>query len=125
MALRYITLNGKRYKTTERKFKANLNQARQINVTLGGKVNSQTFTFADQRWSFPILVELSPADANYGSWDNLVTAYQAAYVPFVDIFGTSQGDVIMEGTLEQMPDYALVDTTAPFVVNISLVKRQT
>jgi hypothetical protein len=121
----YIILNGKRYRTAERAFKAAPQKAQQINTTIGGKTLSQTFGYTANRWEITILVELTPTDANYGSWANLLTAYGLNYAPYTDVFGVSQGDVFFEGELPQVPNYALVDTAVPFTVDLKLRRRQT
>lgn len=123
--LRYITLNGKRYRTANRSFQHKAKKARQINVTLSGKTQVQTFSFTSNRWQMTILVEYTPADSAYGSWNDLLAAHEAAYVPLVDLFGVNQGNVIFEGELEEIPVWALIDQTVPFEVSITLVKRQT
>lgn len=122
MALRYITLAGKRYLTARRTFANRQSQARQINTTLGGTVATQDFGFTGQRWRMTILVELSAEDPDFGSKTDLETAYQTTPVAFVDSFGTNQGNVVFEGDLELPPAYALVDATVPFEVEISLRK---
>lgn len=122
--LRYVTLNGKRYLTANRSFKRKAKKARQVNTTLGGKTQTQTFAFTGTRLDMTILVHYSPTDAAYGSWNDLLAAYESAYVPMVDLFGVNQGDVIFDGELEEMPEWALIDQTVPFEVSISLVKRQ-
>lgn len=122
MANRYVTINGKRYRTARRTFTNRQSQARQINVTLGGAVATQDFGFTGQRWRMAILVELTPEDSAYGSKANLETAYQTTPVNFVDSFGVDQGNVIFEDDLELPPAYALVDATVPFEVEISLRK---
>lgn len=123
MANGYILLNSKRYKTAERSFKAISFVPKQMNYTVGGKTASQNFGFTLYRWEMDIWVELSPVDSNYGSWANLLAAYTPSYVPFTDVFGTSQGNVYLEGELPQMPEYALVDPAVPFKVPLNLKQR--
>lgn len=120
----YITLNGKRYLTTGRTFKPVQRKAQTVGVTLTGKTRSQTFSFVDYRWTVTILVELAPANPLYGSRANLLAAYALPYCAFVDVDGTNQGDVFIEGELPQVLGWTLVDTTAPFEVALSLRKRQ-
>lgn len=123
MANHYVTINNKRYRTTGLSYAPEENKARQINTTLGGRTLAQTFAYTAYRWTMELLVELTPADANYGSYTDLQTAYGLAYVSFTNPFGTTQ-DVIFEGKLVGPPKYALVDPTVPFKVSISLRKRQ-
>jgi len=124
MANRYITINSKRYLTSERSFRAISQKAQQLNTTIGGKTLSQTFGYTAYRWEVTILVEFSPVDSAYGSWSDLATAYALGYAPFTDIFGTNQGNVFFEGELPEAPEYALVDTSAPFRVDLKLRLRQ-
>lgn len=121
MANRYVTINGKRYRTARRTFTPKLSRAKQVNVTLGGAVAVQDFGFTGQRWTMTILVELTPEDSAYGSKANLETAYALPSFTFIDSFGTSY-TAIFEGDLELPPAYALVDATVPFEVEISLRK---
>lgn len=120
----YITLNGKNYATTGRNLRPVLKKAQQIRISLSGKTLSQEFSFTDQRWQVRILVELYPPDPSYGSKTDLETAYSLAYCNFVDQFGWDQGDVFMVGNLEEALDWALVDESAPFEVELNLRKRQ-
>ncbi len=125
MANRYIVINSKRYLTSERSFRAISKKAQQLSTTIGGKTLSQTFGYTAYRWEVTIMVEFSPVDSAYGSWSDLTAAYALAYAPFTDIFGTNQGNVFFETELPEAPEYALVDTSAPFRVDLKLRLRQT
>lgn len=122
--LRYITLNGRRYRTSERKFKPTRNKAQQINVTVGGSHTSQLFGFTDQRWSASILVRKTEADSNYGTVADLITAYALAFCTFIDQFGTNQGNAFIEGQLDLPYNFALIDEEEYFIVELSLTKKQ-
>ncbi len=125
MANHYVSLNGKRYLTARRDFAPKETKAQQINVTLGGKTASQSFGFTDYRWSFTILVQITPDNpAVYGSRADLQTAYGQDYVTFVDVDGNNH-EVFMLGELPLAPHWALVDPTAHFEVPLQLRKRQT
>lgn len=121
----YIELGGKRYATHNRSLVPRKRKAQQINVTVGGTTTSQTFGFTSDRWQLEIITQLNPASVDYGSWEDLETAYEEQpYVIFVDNFGVEQGEVFFEGELAPNFNMALAVDNAEFVVPITLRKRQ-
>jgi hypothetical protein len=124
MANDYIVLNNMRYATTGRKFAPRRKKSQQVKLGLTGKTLSQQFAFTDYRWRAAILVEITPTNPEYGSIEDLRAAYAEEYTPFIDQFGVDQGNVFMEGELPEEFDLALVDESAPFVVELQLRKRQ-
>lgn len=119
----YITLNGKKYRTTGRAFTDVKKKALQVNTTLGKKTTSQDFGFTDNRFTLKILVNRNPA-SGFGSHTDLETAYGLTYVSFIDQYGITN-DVFMEGQLNLPFNFAVVDETVDFEVSLSLRKRQT
>ena len=124
MANGYIVLDGMKYATARRGFAPRRKKSQRVKISLTGKTLSILFAFKDYHWKAPILVELTPTDPEYGSLDDLRVAYDKEYVTFVDVWGVDQGEVFMEGELPEELDWALVDESAPFEVELSLRKRQ-
>ena len=120
----YITLDGKRYLTTDLAYQPERKKAQQINLGLTGKTISQTFDYSDYTWAVPILVEITPADPEFGSEDDLETAYAKDYVTFIDRDETDQGYVFMLGNLAKPRKFALMDESASYKTVLQLRKRQ-
>lgn len=124
MANNYITLDGKRYLTTDLGFTDTLKKSQQIRLTLTGKTASQDFSYTDERWTVPILVRIDEENApTYGDLADLEAAYEKDYVIFIDLFGNIV-DVFIESELPKAYKYSLIDPTVHFKVSLSLHKRQ-
>lgn len=124
MANNYVTLDGKRYLTTDLGFTDTPKKAQQIRLTLTGKTASQDFSYTDERWAVPILVRISEANApTYGDVDDLEAAYAKEYVSFTDVFGSTT-NVFVEGELPKAYKYGLIEADVHFKVALSLHKRQ-
>lgn len=120
----YITLDGKKYLTTDLAYQPDRKKAQEVNLGLTGKTIVQTFDYSDYIWTIPILVEITPVDPEFGSEDDLETAYAKDYVTFIDRDDTDQGYVFMLGSLPKPRKFALIDENAAYKVTLSLRKRQ-
>lgn len=124
MANRFVTINGEKYTTSERKFRPIRNKALQINVTIDGQTASQLFGFTDQRWTLQLVVYLTAPSAGFGGIANLRSAYDLHYCNFVDQDGTDQGNCFIEGEFPEDREFSLVDPDVPFYINLTIRKRQ-
>lgn len=123
MANKYITLNGKRYRTVGRSYAPQHKKARQLNVTVGNKTAIQTFNFTDYRWKMDIYTSVSVSSGIYGTLADLQTAYGLAYVAYTDTQGNTH-DVVMEGELVTPFGIGILHDNAPIKISLSLRKRQ-
>lgn len=123
MVNKYITLNSLKYYTTGLSHTAITRKAQQINVTIGAKTVNQDFGFTDSRWTVSILVYLTPPNSGYGGRDDLITAYGLSSVTFIDGEGNSNS-VFIENDITEALNVTILDDSLPFVVPLSLRKKQ-
>lgn len=121
----FVTINNLKYATAERAFEPIRRKSLQINVTIDGKTASQLFGFVNETWTVRVLVYLSAPASGYGSLDDLRSAYNLHYCNFIDQDEVDQGDCFVEGDFAEKRAYSIIDTSAPFYMDLTIRKRQT
>jgi len=84
----YITLNEKKYKVVADGYQPTVDRQRVYTTGLTGKTIVQDFTVLNrvpQTWGFKLRVFINdPDEAGYGTYADLLAAYQLPYVSFIE-----------------------------------------
>ncbi len=117
----FITLDGKKYKTSANNWLEIENSPRQHKRLLSsaGDISFGVNTFL--AWKGDIFVDVSPTDILYGSFDDLQTTFRKkSSLTMIDHYGVSRS-VVMGGTMEKrsiLPDWA--DPSNEFHISVEI-----
>jgi len=113
-----ITIDGKQYHVERRQHTTKRNPLRKVTRGLTNKSIVQTFGRSIKTLEMTILVYLDGHAPNSGMGEesDLEVAFDKVPCSITDITGT--GDYVFLGTLDLSRQFALVDTSAPFAVDL-------